>query len=244
MTDTLLELRQAIANGDVDAVRRCIEADPAIVNARSEDNQRTPLHTLADYPGHRVNGLEIAALLIDSGAEIDARFPHPEIETSRETALHWAASNNDVDLCALLLDAGAQIDIDGGVIDNGTALWDATIFGAIDVCNLLIDRGAHTNLMSAAAAGRLDLVEGYFDDTGAISPDAGAFPNRAARPADVALNAALGFACACGHASLARRLLERGADPNWESPVGNAIARAKKAAHTGIVDFLAARGFS
>ena len=243
MASMLERLRQAIQTGDVADARSVIEADPAIVNGRSEDNQRTPLHTLSDYPGHRLNGLEIAQLLIDNGADVDARFQHPEIATSRETPLHWAASNNDLDLAALLLDAGAQIDIDGGVIDNGTPLWDATIFAAVQVCNLLIDRGAQSNLMSACAAGRLDLVDGYFDDAGNVKPEAGAFPNREARPVDVALDAALGFACACGHASLARRLLERGANPNWESLAGNAVTRAKEAAHGVIVDFLAERGF-
>jgi ankyrin repeat protein len=237
-------LRQAIAAGDLDGARAVVATNPGVVNERSADNERTPLHTVADYPGHRVNGLEIAQLLIASGADVNARFQHPKIETSRETPLHWAASNNDVDLATLLLNADAQIDIDGGVIENCTPLWDATIFGGTHVCNLLIKQGAHCNLMSAAAAGRRDLVERYFDTDGGLNADAGNLPGgRDPVPLAQTLDSALGFACAGGHASLARFLLDRGGDPTWASPGGTAIERATANAHGVIVDFLAARGY-
>ncbi len=244
MAEPIVEARAAVADGDVTALAAVINRSRAVVNACSPDNERTLLHTIADYPGHRKNGLEMAQLLIDHGADVNARFQHPNVATSRETPLHWAASNDDVDLAALLLDAGADIDMDGGVIENGTPLWDATIFGGVHVCNLLIERGAHSNIMSAAAAGRLDLVAQYFDEAGQLTPAACVVSGGSTRTPEIVLNAAFGFACSAGHATMARRLLDAGADPTWESPVGTALARAKERSRGVIVDFLNERGIT
>jgi uncharacterized protein len=237
------QARAAIKNSDVSALRSLLAEHPALANERSTDNDRTLLHTLADYPGHRLHQIEMAKLLIQAGADPNARFQHPENVDVRETPLHWAASNNDEDLARLLLDAGADIDADGGVIENGTPLWDATIFGCINSARLLIEAGAACNLMTAAAAGDLERVEDFFDDAGEPLPGAGALPvwEKTIKPAQ-ALNSAFGFACAHGHSTLARRLLERGADPYWKSPVGTAIERAREHKHLIIVEFLKQRG--
>jgi ankyrin repeat protein len=66
MTDhsTLLS---AIERGDLDAVRTTIAAAPELVRARDDDGA-TALHHAA-FHGHRA----IAELLIDSGAELNAR---------------------------------------------------------------------------------------------------------------------------------------------------------------------------
>lgn len=60
-------------------------------------------------------------LLIDAGADVNARFIGPY----SETPLHWAASSNDVEVVDELLDNGADIEAPGSVIGGGTPLADA-----------------------------------------------------------------------------------------------------------------------
>ncbi len=234
------QAREAIKQSDIDKLKALIESHPDLPNQRSEDNDRTLLHTITDYPGQNPQGVEMARLLIEAGADVNARFQHESIESVKETPLHWAASSDDLELIELLLDAGATIDIDGGVVSNGTPLWDAIIFRRVNAANLLIDRGSAVNLMIAAGAGRRDLIEQFFDEEGNVTKSAGELPCWAEpRPAKTALDSAFGFACRNGHITLAKTLLERGADPNWVNPAGeSALQQAKSGNHGHIVDWL------
>ncbi len=238
------QAREAIKQSDVDKLKALIESHPDLPNQRPKDNDRTLLHLIADYPGHRPRGVEMAWLLIDAGADVNARFQHERIESVKETPLHWAASNDDLELAELLLDAGAEIDIDGAVIANGTPLWDAVVFRRVNAANLLIDRGGAVNLMIAAGAGRRDLVDQFFDDEGSVIESAGTLPCwDEPRPPKTALDSAFGFACRNGHITLAKILLERGADPNWVNPAGEtALQQAKSGNHGHVVDWLKERG--
>ena len=136
------QARAAIRGGDVDTLKTLLAQEPDLVQATTEDNQRTLLHTLADFPSHTPRQAEVARLLIEGGADVNARIPHAKVDHSRETPLHWAASNDDVALAEILLDAGAEIDSDGGVILAATPLWNAVIFRCVNVANLMIAAGA------------------------------------------------------------------------------------------------------
>lgn len=59
-----------------------------------------------------------------------------------ETALHWAASNDDVEAVEVLVAAGASQTLTGGVISNGTALWDAAIFAQKNALKALLRLGS------------------------------------------------------------------------------------------------------
>ena len=59
-----------------------------------------------------------------------------------ETALHWAASNDDVEAIEALVAAGASQTITGGVISNGTALWDAAVFAQKEALKVLLRLGS------------------------------------------------------------------------------------------------------
>ena len=64
---------------------------------------------------------------------------------------------------------GARVD---GLDDDGTPLWTAITFGYTDAAEALVRCGARVdNLVFAAALGRLDAVEGYFDADGTLLPD-------------------------------------------------------------------------
>ena len=240
------QARAAIEQSDIERLEALIASHPDLPNLRSKDNDRTLLHTIADYPGHKPKGIEMARLVIDAGADVNARFQHGQVAAVKETPLHWAASNDDVDLAELLLDAGADIDVDRGVIANGTPIWNAVIFRCVNVARLLIERGASSNLMTAAGAGRRDMVDRFFDEEGNVTKNAGALPCwDEPRPPKTALDSAFGFACRNGHATVAKVLYERGADPGWVNPAGeSAYQQAKTGGHKIVMDWMKARGIA
>ena len=158
---------------------------------------RTLLHIATDWPGHFPGGARTVALLIDAGADVNARVTGPH----NETPLHWAASSDDVDVLDVLLDRGADIEAPGAVIGGGTPLADAVAFGQWRAARRLIERGARANLWQAAALGLTDRVQACFEEGDAL-------------PQDEVTKA---FWCAChgGQRASAEYLLDHGADINW-----------------------------
>lgn len=188
---------QAVVAGDVDAVRELLDEHPGLATARVvSGGERTLLHLFADYPGHRPRPREMVAVLQEAGADVNAPFVG---ESHAETALHWAASNDDVGLIDALLDAGADLEAPGAIIGGRTPIADATAFGQWQAADRLLARGARTNLFEAAALGLSDRLEAEL----ATSPD----------PRDV--TAAFWGACHGGRQSTASKLLSRGAELNW-----------------------------
>ena len=189
----------AVQNGDLERLASLLAENPGLATARIGDDamSRTLLHAATDWPGHFPNNRGTVELLIAAGADVDARFAGPH----NETALHWAASSDDVEVLDALLDAGADIEAGGGVIGDGTPLADAVAFGQWQSAVRLVERGAETNLWQAAALGLLDRVEAYFADGPQPTPD----------------DVTEAFWCAChgGQREAAAYLLDKGADLNW-----------------------------
>jgi uncharacterized protein len=192
---------EAIRAGDVDRLQRLLAETPGLAGARVAapdcDDQRTLLHIATDWPGRLPNAAATIRALVDAGADVNAPF----VGGHTETALHWAASSDDLEALDALIDAGADIEADGSVIDGGTPLADAVAFGQWRAARRLIDRGAQATLWQAAALGLMPTVEEHFDR------------DPAPGPAEIT-NA---FWCAChgGQLDTAKRLLDHGADLNW-----------------------------
>ena len=190
----------AIHEGDVAALRRLLADHPELATAAlgTEGGMtRTLLHVVTDWPGHFPNGPLTVAVLVEAGADVNARFTGPHTETP----LHWAASSDDVAVLDALLDAGAEIEARGAVIAGGTPMADATAFGQWDAARRLLERGAATTTWEAAALGLLDRVEAAFDSD----------PEESAE----GVTGALWGACHGGHRAVAEYLVGRGADVNW-----------------------------
>jgi hypothetical protein len=193
---------EAIRGGDLEALRRLLAEHPGLATARLGDDDpagmsRTLLHVATDWPGHFPNGAATVAVLVEAGAEVNARFRGPH----GETPLHWAASSNDVEVLDALLDAGADIVASGAVIAGGTPLIDARAFGQWQAAHRLVQRGAQTTIDDAATLGLLDRLERYFAGGG--------------RPAPEEVNRAFWGACHGGQQQCAAYLLDRGAELNW-----------------------------
>lgn len=202
-----VEVRQAVRGGDVEHLRRLLEEDPGLASARlvaADGSGGTPLHAVTDWPGYFPDGPAVARLLIEAGADVDART-HGRggkiDEPGSETPLHYAASSDDVDVAEALIDGGADVEAPHGSI--GTPLDNAVGYACWNVARLLASRGARVDkLWHAAALGML----GRLDELLARTPE----------PSPGEISQAFWHACTAGQRRAAERLLRSGADLNWE----------------------------
>ena len=98
------------------------------------------------------NSLSVARLLIEHGAEVDAREQAEPLIVDNEvlalkdpytmTPLHFAAEKNSLEVARLLIEHGADVNAKDSVF---TPLDMAAEFNSIDVARLLIEQGANTN---------------------------------------------------------------------------------------------------
>lgn len=195
-------LIEAIQGGDVETLERLLERFPDLATARIVDSRgvaRSLLHIATDWPGHFPNGAKTIAVLIAAGADVNAAMAGPR--GSRETALHWAASSDDVDALDALLDGGANIEAPGAVFTNGPPMSDAVVFAQWRAARRLLERGAAITLWQAAALGLLDRVQ----HACAATPP----------PPVEHITNAFWHACRGGQREVAEYLHNRGAEVNW-----------------------------
>lgn len=211
---------QAIHTGDIPTLEQLLAENPGLANIRilerKPDNvdadssiSRTLLHVVTDWPGHFPNGADAVRVLTKFGAEVNAPFVGPHIETP----LHWAASSNDVQVLDALLDAGADIETPGAVIAGGTPLDDAIAFAQWDAARRLVERGAIFALWHAAALGDIHAIQEHFK--GAQLP--GRYPWGTSTSPSPPNAVTVAFWCAChgGQREAAEYLLDQGAELNW-----------------------------
>ena len=222
---------ESIHTGDLATLKRLLHETPALASVRLGDDDpegmsRTLLHVATDWPGHFPNGAATVALLVEAGADVNARFRGPHAETP----LHWAASSNDVQVLDALLDAGAEIDAGGGVIGGGTALADARAFGQWEAARRMVERGARTSIEDAATLGLMDRLAAYFTGDTPPSPDE--------------VNRAFWGACHGGQPRAADYLADRGADVNWMPPweEKTPLDAAERSGAGEVAEWLRARG--
>ena len=93
-------LHAAVKRGDLPAMRRLLENDPSLANARSETDPRGtfPLHVAAEF-GHA----GAARLLLEYGADVAAR----ELENDA-IALGWAAFFGRPEVVEVLIGASSD----------------------------------------------------------------------------------------------------------------------------------------
>ena len=198
-----VEATAVVQAGDLERLAELLQDNPSLATAHigtyPEGMSRTLLHAATDWPGHYPKCPQVVQLLIDAGADVNARFTGPHTETP----LHWAASSDDVDVIDVLLDNGADIEATGAVIAGGTPLADATAFGQWKAARRLIERGAESNMFESATLGLLDRLAPRLDSDAPPPPD------------DV--TGAFWGACHGGQLATAKYLLAHGADLNWVS---------------------------
>lgn len=128
------DVHEAAALGDVEALRRILDAEPGAMTAYSSDGW-TALH-LAGFMGH----LDAVRLLLERGADANAL----SVNAMRNTPLHAGlAGPLGHEGARLLVEAGADVNArqHGGYVP----LHSAANNGALETIDLLLDRGADPN---------------------------------------------------------------------------------------------------
>src|SRR5579871_6714192 len=190
----------AIRAGEVEELKRLLHDNPELATSRivaANGGARTLLMVTADWPGHFPNGAETVAALIAAGAEPNP----PVIGKPDETALHWAASSDDVAVLDALLDGGVDIEAPGELFTGGAPMANAVIYAQWNAARRLLARGARTTLWQAAALGVVNHVAEYC--AADLPPTADEITN------------AFWHACHGGQRHTAEYLLARGANLNW-----------------------------
>ena len=199
----------AIIKGDLKTLKRLLRDDPRLVQARStREHGATLLHYVSanGVEGYRqktpANIIEIADLLLKSGAKVDAEANvYGGGSTTLglvATSVHPFRAGVQNPLLQLLLDYGAEIDHKTGAGNRQSSVLGALANGRPEAAAYLADHGARLSLETAAGLGRLDVVKSFF--------------NRKTTPAKRRLQSAFQFACGRGHQDVVEFLLTRGVD--------------------------------
>jgi hypothetical protein len=166
----------AVVSGDLRALTRLLHEEPGLIRMRSmREHGATLLHYVSanGVEGYRQrtpkNAVEIAGLLLRSGAEVDATA---NVYGGGATTLGLAATSwhpervgVQEELMCLLLEHGARID-DGLVracLANGRG----------KAAEFVAERAVRLDLDEAAGVGRLDAVEAWVAEDGARRPGVG-----------------------------------------------------------------------
>ena len=228
---------KAIRAGDVERLRVLVAQDPTLATSRSSRSHPTLLQCLVLDAKDHPNARAMAEVLIE--AEADLNEP-----------LVAAASIDNREVAELLLDRGAAIDGTGG----WSPLEEALYWNNQNVVALLLERGAKVqNLRTAAALGRADLIQSYFNPDGDLKPEAGKIDWPFGNPLDAwsqdrqgIVNNAFVYACMHGHIDAAQLLLDKGAEinvvPGGFDYAGTGLHYAALNGHRAMVEFLLDRG--
>jgi uncharacterized protein len=246
----------AIKAGDALRLRQLVQDDPSLATGRSTVSHPTLLQCLVLDGKDLPNKVEMAAILIDAGANLVG-------------PLVACGSCDNVEVAELLLDRGAPVNGAGG----WSPLEEALYWNGRGVEALLLRRGASIhNLRIAAGLGRTDLIATFFNNDGTLKAEAGKINwpwetvdviersnfNRDGRDKLIArvrswanddqdiINNAFVYACMHGHIDAANFLLEKGAQinaiPGGFDFAGTALHYAALNGHQPMVEFLIERG--
>ncbi len=232
---------EAVVAGDAATLRRLLRRDPALALARSaREHRATLLHYVGanGFENYRQktpkNAVEIARILLDAGAEIDA-VTGPAMGAGTAlglvaTSVHPLVAGVQADLLDLLIERGASVD-------GGPGGWNPLIAalhnGRGAAASLLASRGARLDLEGASGSGCLDVVRTFFDRGGALLPSA----------SPTAMQLGFLWACQYGHDDVVEYLLDRGADLTAAATTGlTGLHWAVVGRQLSTVELLLARG--
>jgi ankyrin repeat protein len=138
---SIQELADAAMAGDDGTVRRLLADDPTLASEYTDEGW-TALHLAASA--------EIAAMLLDAGANINARNRHKEFGPGN-SPLSAAVYQDRRDVVKLLIDRGA--DLNQGDNAGWRPIHLAAANGRLKTARMLLEAGASTNVRTEEAAG-------------------------------------------------------------------------------------------
>lgn len=164
------DLFAAIKAGDAAAVTRLVDADRALLSARSPKGVSTvtaALFRLAKEDFFPPATNDVLQLLLQRGAPVDrieaaaigdvARLQRElaadpkylEAESFGWTPLHFAAFGGKLENASFLLDRGAPIDRPANTKFKNTALQISLLSGQVEMMKMLVKRGADVRYVQA-----------------------------------------------------------------------------------------------
>ena len=200
------EAVDAVISGDIETLKSLLRREPDLIRMRSSRAHGAMLiHYVAangvedERQSTPVNAVDVANVLIDADAEIDATFLDGASGTtplvSLVTSFHPHKSGVAAELVSVFVNAGARVD---GLKGDGEPLRLALSFEYPESVQALLECGAKImNVEIAAGLGELELVEKFVDGEGISSK---------------ALEEAFWCACKYGQTEVAECLLKRGVD--------------------------------
>ena len=206
MTKEFEEAVDAVISGDIETLKSLLRREPDLIRMRSSKAHGAMLiHYVAangvedERQSTPVNAVDVANVLIDAGAEIDATFLDGGSGTtplvSLVTSFHPHKSGVAAELVSVFVNAGARVD---GLKGDGEPLRLALGFEYPESVQVLLECGAKVaNVEIAAGLGDLELVERFVDEGGISRGE---------------LEGAFWCACKYGHTKVAECLLKCGVD--------------------------------
>jgi ankyrin repeat protein len=199
---------EAIIEGDAATLKRLLRKNPKLIRQRSErEHQSTLLHYISanGVEGYRQkspkNAAEIAKILLDAGAEVDAEA---DVYGGGATPLGLVATSAPPEaagvqneLMQVLLDHGAAIEHPTGAGNKHKAVIGCLENGRGKAAAFLAERGAELDVEGAAGVGRLDVVKKLIDSA-----------------TDKQIRDGFAWACQFGHTAVVDFLLQNGAGLN------------------------------
>jgi len=196
----------AVISGDIETLKSLLEREPDLIRMRSSKAHRAMLiHYVAangvedERQSTPANAVDVANVLIDAGAEIDATFLDGGSGTtplvSLVTSFHPHKSGVAAELVSVFVDAGARVD---GLKGDGEPLRLALSSEYPESVQALLKcRAKIMNVEVAAGLGEFELIEKFVDEEGLARRE---------------LEEAFWSACKYGHTEVAECLLKRGVD--------------------------------
>jgi Ankyrin repeats (3 copies) len=227
---------EAIIAGDVSTLRQLLRDQPDLARARStREHQATLLQYVSanGVEGFRQsiskNAVEIAEILLEAGAEVDAPNwpdgPAGPGTTLGEvaTSVHAKRAGLQNALLETLLNHGARVD---GLPGGWNPLIASLRNDRPEAAEFLASHGARMTLEGAAGVGRLDVVKSFFNRDGSLKPSA----------TRTQLREGFVWACEYGHKDVVEFLLDKGIDLRDGENTGQTALHL--AAHRGQLEII------
>ena len=242
LPEPVAAILKAVEDADVSRVRALLDDDPGLVHVRVRSDyeegdtllHRSAPHQVEDGANPHEPHLQVAQLLIDHGADIDAVGGHEN--TVGSTALDAAAWAGRVGMVRLLLQNGADPEKGGHEGVDYNPVSTAVSHGRKEIFKLLIEAGAQYGIQHTIRMGMLRETRELLDaDPSLLNRTKKADPRWPEGEVPLVL--------AAGDSDIFNLLLERGADVNARDPRGyTPLMAARSMGNDGGVETLLERG--
>ncbi|MYD51582.1 MAG: hypothetical protein F4W93_08865 [Dehalococcoidia bacterium] len=244
LPEPVAAILRAVEDADVDRVRALLDDDPGLVHVRVRSDfeegdtllHRSSPHQVEDDANPHEPHLQVAQLLIDHGADIDA--VGGQENTVGSTPLDAAAWAGRVGMVRLLLKNGADPEKGGHDGVDYNPVSTAVSHGRKEIFKLLIEAGARYGIQHTIRMGMLEETRELLDtDPSLLNGTKKVDPRWPEGEVPLVL--------AAGDRDIFNLLLERGADVNARDPQGyTPLMAARSMGNDTAVQALLARGVS